>query len=76
MSYDLFFYKHNSNKITEQDFADYLTENLPFNASDIPKQWDYYNKENRGKFFNRLEINLIMKRRVLNYLIVLRILQI
>ncbi len=50
MSFDLYFYKRTENKLSEQDFADYLNKNLPFNISEHPKQWDYENEET-GVYF-------------------------
>lgn len=50
MSYDLYFYKQKESEITEQDFADFLNKNLPFNISEHPKQWNYENEET-GVYF-------------------------
>lgn len=43
MSFDLYFYKHKDNKVTEEDVAEYLSSNLEFNQSDYPRQWSYEN---------------------------------
>ena len=50
MSFDLYFYKRSEDKLSEQDFADYLNNNLPFNISEHPKQWEYENQET-GVYF-------------------------
>lgn len=43
MSFDLFFYKRKASQQTEKQVAEYLTNNLPYNISDHPRQWNYEN---------------------------------
>jgi len=43
MSFDLYFYKLKDSKQTEEQVAEYLTKNLPYNISDHPRQWNYEN---------------------------------
>ncbi|MBS1502009.1 MAG: hypothetical protein JST32_08110 [Bacteroidetes bacterium] len=50
MSYDLYFYKRKENKLTEQEFANYLTKTIRFNNSEFERQWDYENPET-GVYF-------------------------
>lgn len=50
MSYDLYFYKHKDNNLTEKECAGYLTANLPFTNTEHPKQWHYENPET-GVYF-------------------------
>ncbi len=50
MSFDLYFYKRKDSTITEQDIAEYLSQNLPFNNSEHTKQWCYENPET-GVYF-------------------------
>ena len=50
MSFDLYFYKRRDSTITEQNVADYLTQNLLFNNSKNTKQWCYGNPETRAYF--------------------------
>lgn len=50
MSFDLYFYKHKDNKVTEEDVAEYLSSNIAFNNSEHPRQWSYENPET-GTYF-------------------------
>jgi len=50
MSFDLYFYKKKDNPVTERDVANYLSNNLPFNTSQSPRQWDCENPET-GVYF-------------------------
>jgi hypothetical protein len=50
MSYDLYFYKHKDNNITEEEVAKYLSENIAFNNSEYDRQWSYENL-NTGTYF-------------------------
>jgi hypothetical protein len=50
MSFDLYFYKRKDSYLTEENLAKYLTNNLPFNKSDHPRQWEYENPET-GVYF-------------------------
>lgn len=43
MSFDLYFYKKKDSQLTEEQVAEYLTNNLAHNQSGHPKQWDYEN---------------------------------
>jgi len=43
MSFDLYFYKRKDSGQTEEQIAEYLTNNLPHNISDHPRQWNYEN---------------------------------
>jgi hypothetical protein len=43
MSFDLYFYKRKDSPQKEEDLAEYLTKNLPYNISDHPRQWNYEN---------------------------------
>lgn len=43
MNFDLFFYKRKHSVLTEEQVAEYLTKNLPYNISDHPGQWNYEN---------------------------------
>jgi hypothetical protein len=43
MSFDLYFYKRKGNQVTEEQIAGYLTDNLPHNKSEHPRQWHYEN---------------------------------
>jgi len=50
MSYDLYLYKQKNKDLTEDDVAEYLNKNLPFNSGDYNKQWVYDNPET-GVYF-------------------------
>lgn len=50
MSYDLYFYKRKSNKLTENQVKDYLNSSGYFAADENGNQWDYYNEET-GVYF-------------------------
>jgi hypothetical protein len=50
MSFDLYFYKHKDNQLTEEGVAEYLTSNLQFNNSESSNQWVYENPET-GVYF-------------------------
>jgi len=50
MSFDLYFYKRKDNEQTEEQLAEYLTNYLPHNNSEHPKQWSYENPET-GVYF-------------------------
>jgi len=43
MSFDLYFYKRKDSQQTEEQLAEYLTNNLLHNISDHPRQWNYEN---------------------------------
>lgn len=43
MSFDLYFYKRKDSQQTEEQLAEYLTNNLSYNNSDHPRQWSYEN---------------------------------
>ena len=51
MSYDLYFYKKKNDNLTEESFAEYLTNNLEFNTSENPTQWFYENPETEVYFW-------------------------
>ncbi len=50
MSFDLYFYKSNQSRITEEDVANYLTNNIPFIKSEN-HQW-FYDNEATGVYFS------------------------
>jgi hypothetical protein len=50
MSYDLFLYKTKGSSITEEEIASHLTDNLPFNVSESPRQWHYQNPQTNVYF--------------------------
>lgn len=50
MSFDIYIYKHKDNQLTEAQLAEYLTNKLPYNVSEHPRQWDYENPET-GVYF-------------------------
>lgn len=50
MSYDLYLYKRNDSNLSEEQVSKYLTENIPFNISEYPEQWNYENEET-GVYF-------------------------
>jgi len=50
MSFDLYFYKRKDSQQTEEQIAEYLTNNLVHNISEYPKQWVYENPDT-GVYF-------------------------
>ncbi len=50
MSFDLYFYKHKDSRLTEEDVAKYLSENIGFNDSEHERQWSYENPDT-GSYF-------------------------
>jgi hypothetical protein len=50
MSFDLYFYKRKNSTLTEEQIAEYLTENLCHNIADYDRQWHYENPET-GVYF-------------------------
>jgi len=50
MSFDLYFYKRKDNQLKEEQVAEYLTNNLPHNNSEHPRQWSYENRST-GVYF-------------------------
>ena len=50
MSFDLYFYKKKVNRLTEEQVAEYLSNNLGHNVSEHPKQWHYENPDT-GVYF-------------------------
>ncbi len=51
MSFDLYFYKRKECQLTEEQVGKYLTNNLPYNNSDHPRQWSYENPTS-GVYFS------------------------
>lgn len=41
MSYDLYFFKRKTSRLSEEQVAKYLDENFPLNISEVDTQWMY-----------------------------------
>lgn len=50
MSFDLYFYRHKESRLTEEDVAKYLSDNIAFNISEHERQWNYENPST-GTYF-------------------------